>query len=188
MISVQRSAFLGVLTLCIYAIGLWMQPGGHLIFPFPLYPAFFFVLSVIYFVTEKEDKTRVLILISGVLGLLSAAFLWEIILSLQDFMSFMNKLYVDVFFLASRLTLCFWIIWKILRSENSMLKLLMSITVLLVFILGLMYNDKLITSFALLMPCFLSRSLNMSRSQISVILFYAFLEVSEWVTFALNNF
>ena len=188
MISVQRSAFLGVLTLCIYAIGLWIQPEGHLIFPFPLYPAFFFVLSVIYFFSEKEDKTRLLILFSGVLSLLSAAFLWEIVLSLQDFMSFMNKLYVDIFFLASRLTICFWIVWKVLRSDHSLVKFILASLIVLIFMIGLFYNNKLISSFALLLPCVFATAIRLSVGQISLILFMLFLELSEWLSYALNNF
>src|SRR5690606_34044663 len=136
MISTERSAFLGVLTLCIYATSLWMQPDGSLIFPFPLYPAFYLAICAIYFITAKSDKSRALVLISGVLSLLSAAFFWEIVLSLEDFVQFMDQLYVDLFYLGSRLSIYFWIIWKILRSEKSTLKFIFASVLCLLALLG----------------------------------------------------
>lgn len=188
MISTERSAFLGVLTLCIYATSLWMQPDGSLIFPFPLYPAFYLAICAIYFITAKSDKSRALVLISGVLSLLSAAFFWEIVLSLEDFVQFMDQLYVDLFYLGSCLSIYFWIIWKILRSEKSTLKFIFASLLCLLALLGLFYNNKLIASFALLLPCFFMNSFSLTKAQVSLILFLVFLELSEWFTYALNNF
>ena len=105
MITTERTVFLSILTILIYAIGLYAQPGGQLVFPFPLYPIFMFIVALTYLLKHRSDINSWLLLTGASLILLSSAFIWEIVLSVEQFQAFLEKPIIDLFYLIGKLAL-----------------------------------------------------------------------------------
>jgi len=188
MITVERTVFLSILTLIIYVLGIYFQPNGVILFPFPIYPAIFLVVSTVYFLVEKKkDKWSVILLISGILHLLSSFYLWEIFLSHNALEAFIELPIIDLTLLLAKLTLLAWLLFQFSVKQTKAL-IFFSLLSGGLFLTSVSISDKRIelASFILfLILSFLNTASNAIKAIIGLL---AFLSFSEWLTFYLNNF
>lgn len=188
MITVERTVFLSILTLIIYVLGIYFQPEGIIIFPFPIYPIFFLVVSIIYYINERKiEKWSILLPISGLFLLLGSMYLWEILLSQNKLEAFIDLPVVDLSLLLSELLLFIWIVLQFATNKarlTSIIGILLAGTYLTTIFLG----DKKYEALALIVLFILSIFHETSKSAKSFFGFIAFLSLSEWLTYYINNF
>ncbi|MCH2225366.1 MAG: hypothetical protein MK066_11415 [Crocinitomicaceae bacterium] len=80
----SKTIFLVGLVLTVYALMILTQSGGF-VYPYPLNPAIFFVITLQISFWNRESKiAAILPSITGLFGMLSAPFLWESSLSLDQ--------------------------------------------------------------------------------------------------------
>lgn len=188
MISVERSVFLSILTLIVYTFSIYFQPGGQLVFPFPLYPVFLLVISVIYFVHERKMKGAFLLPVAALFGLFGAPFFWEIMLSSADQQQLFASSFTDIILLISKSLFIIWSIIVSTKGKDSGLNYAIIILGIAGLIVGMILNSTLIEGISFVIFMILSGIITANKTSAAIFLFLAFLRLTEWFTIWGNYF
>lgn len=152
MIREERSVFLVILTLFVYA-GIQFIEKGAILFPFPLNEVIFlFVASQFTFWNWKNYKFQLLfILFAGVFQLISTQFFWSLFLGIPSMEKLVNGLTLDLFKLIYYLLILIWLYFYFKASKIKYTLILISTFTLLIISSLFLHNSILeMVSFVLI--------------------------------------
>jgi hypothetical protein len=133
MIREERSVFLVVLTLFVYA-GIQFIEKGAILFPFPLNEVIFlFVASQFIVWNWKNYKFQLLfVLFASIFQLISTQFFWSLFLETPYMEKLVNGLTLDLFKLIYYLLILIWLYFYFMASQIKYTLILISTFTLLI--------------------------------------------------------
>ncbi len=187
MTSEARTLFLGVLTLVIYAVSVFISEGA-LIFPFPLNEFIFLAIAAQFFYLNWKGNKWVglLSIFTGVFGVLSTQFFWTFFFSQKEMVEFMDGLTTDYCLLASYLFILIGGIATTIAQKKGA-ALLLSGLFILAFVASVILNHPLLM---LLAHGSMVASTQIKKVYAPYHLLWILLFVlasTKWLTFFLNN-
>lgn len=127
MTKEQKTLSLVGLTLLIYALGIYFQPGGLFIFPYPINPFIFLAVSLQYTFWKGVKWLRYsFINFIGLLGVLSTQVLWEILLNEQQLGIFLQNPWIDWFLLLFYFGIMVWLIIQMIQTIRIPIAVILS--------------------------------------------------------------
>ena len=152
MIREERSVFLVVLTLFVYA-GIQFMEKGAILFPFPLNEVIFlFVASQFLVWNWKNSKFQLLfVLFASIFQLISTQFFWSLFLETPSMEKLVNGLTLDLFKLIYYLLILIWLYFYFVASQIKYTLVLISTFTLLIISSLFLHNSILeMVSFVLI--------------------------------------
>ena len=182
-----RAIFLGLLTLVVYAVSIFISDGS-LVFPFPLNEFIFLIISLQFFWWNRTGNkfAGILTTAAGICAVLSTQFFWTFIYGPENMMDFMEGLTTDYFLIGFYALVLIAGIATMIRQKKGT-ALLFSALFVMAFISGVFYNYGLLLLLAY--GCMIA-STQVSKvfapyHLLWILLFI--LELTKWLTFYLNS-
>ena len=182
-----RTLFLGVLTLIIYAVSIFISQGS-LIFPFPLNEFIFLAIAgqFLFLNWSKSKVVGILPVIAGILGVLSTQFFWTFIYEQQEMVKFMDGLTTDYFLLSFYVLILIGAIATMIKQRSG-LSLLLSTFFIIGFVAGVILNHPLLllAAYGSMIASTQMKKVYSPYHLLWILLFV--LKLTEWLTFILNS-
>lgn len=187
MTKESRTLFLGILTLIVYAVSIFISQGA-LIFPFPLNEFIFLAIAAQFFWFNRNGKrwAGLLVLSAGVCAVLSTQFFWTFIYGQENMVDFMYGLTTDYFLIGFYGLILIGGVATTIQQRKGW-PLFLGVAFIALFVSGVILNNVLLL---LLGYACIVGSTQIKRAYAPYHLLWLLLfvlKLTEWLTFVLNN-
>ena len=182
-----RTLFLGVLTLVIYAVSIFISQGSF-IFPFPLNEFIFLAIAgqFLFLNWNTSRAAGILSVIAGIFGVLSTQFFWTFLYEQGEMVEFMEGLTTDYFMLAFYVMVLIGGIATMVK-QRSVKVLPLGIFFVIAFVAGVLLNHTvlLLVAYGIMITSTQIKKVYSPYHLLWILLLV--LKFTEWLTFILNS-
>ena len=134
----RKTLLLLSLTLMVYALSIYFTYRNSLIFPYPINPLIFFILSLKFTFSRVDWRNYLFINLIALLGILTSQFILEIFLPNRILEIISKTFWSDILLLLFNVGLIYWAAIQITRKK-FLLSFSISITAIILIIVNLIY-------------------------------------------------